>query len=61
MTTTNPASVDTQHAASNFAGQDFSAFAKASKEEADSIIANCNIKICIKLEDDAPHQPQPRL
>ena len=34
-----------------FAGQDFPAFAKAGKEEADSIIANCSIKICMKMED----------
>ncbi len=34
-----------------FAGQDLPAFEKASKEEAASIIANCNIKICMKLED----------
>lgn len=36
-----------------FAGQDLPAFEKASKEEAASIVANCNIKICMKLED--PH------
>jgi len=34
-----------------FAGQDFPAFKKASEEEAASIVANCNIKICMKLED----------
>ena len=34
-----------------FAGQDFPAFQKASKEEAASIGANTNIKICMKLED----------
>lgn len=34
-----------------FAGQDLPAFQKASKEEAASIGANCNIKICMKLED----------
>lgn len=34
-----------------FAGQDMPAFQKASKEEAASIGANCNIKICMKLED----------
>lgn len=34
-----------------FAGQDLPAFQKASKEEAASICANCNIKICMKLED----------
>lgn len=34
-----------------FAGQDLPAFQKASKEEAMSIGANCNIKICMKLED----------
>ncbi len=34
-----------------FAGQDLPAFQKASKEEAASITANCNIKICMKLED----------
>lgn len=34
-----------------FAGQDLPAFQKASKEEAASIVANCNIKICMKLED----------
>jgi intracellular multiplication protein IcmO len=36
-----------------FAGQDLPAFQKASKEEAASIGANCNIKICMKLEDPA--------
>jgi intracellular multiplication protein IcmO len=34
-----------------FAGQDLPAFQKAGKEEAASIGANCNIKICMKLED----------
>jgi len=34
-----------------FAGQDLPAFEKASKEEAASIGANTNIKICMKLED----------
>jgi intracellular multiplication protein IcmO len=34
-----------------FAGQDLPAFQKASKEEAASICANTNIKICMKLED----------
>jgi len=34
-----------------FAGQDLPAFKKASEEEAASIVANCNIKICMKLED----------
>lgn len=34
-----------------FAGQDLPAFEKAGKEEAASIVANCNIKICMKLED----------
>ena len=34
-----------------FAGQDKPAFQKASKEEAASIGANTNIKICMKLED----------
>lgn len=34
-----------------FAGQDLPAFEKASKEEAASIVANCNIKMCMKLED----------
>jgi intracellular multiplication protein IcmO len=34
-----------------FAGQDLPAFEKASKEEAASIVANCNIKIFMKLED----------
>jgi intracellular multiplication protein IcmO len=37
-----------------FAGQDLPAFQKASKEEASSIGANTNIKICMKLED--PHE-----
>lgn len=36
-----------------FAGQDLPAFQKASKEEAASIGANTNIKICMKLEDPA--------
>ncbi len=34
-----------------FAGQDYPAFQKASKEEAASIGANTNIKMCMKLED----------
>ncbi len=34
-----------------FAGQDLPAFQKASKEEAASIFANTNIKVCMKLED----------
>lgn len=34
-----------------FAGQDLPAFQKASKEEAASICANTNIKICMKMED----------
>lgn len=34
-----------------FAGQDMPAFEKASKEEAASIGANTNIKICMKMED----------
>jgi len=34
-----------------FAGQDLPAFQRASKEEAMSIGANTNIKICMKLED----------
>ncbi|MES2212026.1 MAG: TraM recognition domain-containing protein [Pseudomonadota bacterium] len=34
-----------------FAGQDLPAFQKVSKEEAASIVANTNIKICMKLED----------
>lgn len=34
-----------------FAGQDYPAFEKASKEEAMSTVANCNIKIFMKLED----------
>lgn len=34
-----------------FAGQDIPAFQKASKEEAASIFANTNIKMCMKLED----------
>lgn len=34
-----------------FAGQDLPAFQKVSKEEAASIGANTNIKICMKLED----------
>lgn len=34
-----------------FAGQDLPAFQKASKEEALSIGANTNIKVCMKLED----------
>lgn len=34
-----------------FAGQDLPAFQKAGKEEAASIGANTNIKICMKLED----------
>lgn len=34
-----------------FAGQDFQAFKKGSPEDAASIVANCAIKICMKLED----------
>lgn len=34
-----------------FAGQDLPAFQKASKEEAASIGANTNIKVCMKMED----------
>jgi intracellular multiplication protein IcmO len=34
-----------------FAGQDFQAFKKGSEEESYSIVANCAIKICMKLED----------
>lgn len=34
-----------------FAGQDYQAFKKGSAEEAASIVANCGIKICMKLED----------
>ncbi len=34
-----------------FAGQDYQAFKKGSADEAASIIANCGIKICMKLED----------
>lgn len=40
-----------------FAGQDLPAFEKASKEEAASIVANCNVKIFMKLEDpDSTYQ-----
>lgn len=35
-----------------FAGQDFPSFEKASKEEARSVVANTNIKISMKLEDE---------
>lgn len=34
-----------------FAGQDYQAFKKGSAEDAASIVANCGIKICMKLED----------
>ena len=34
-----------------FAGQDYQAFKKASPEDAASIVANCAVKICMKLED----------
>lgn len=34
-----------------FAGQDYQAFKKGSADEAASIVANCGIKICMKLED----------
>lgn len=34
-----------------FAGQDLPAFQKVSKEEAASIVANTNVKVCMKLED----------
>jgi intracellular multiplication protein IcmO len=36
-----------------FAGQDLPAFQRASKEEAASIGANTNVKICMKMEDPA--------
>jgi icmO len=35
-----------------FAGQDFAAFAATSKEEAESIVANCKIQICMALQDE---------
>lgn len=35
-----------------FAGQDYPSFEKSSKEEARGIVANTNIKICMKLEDE---------
>lgn len=34
-----------------FAGQDYPSFTKASKEEAEAIVANTTTKICMKLED----------
>lgn len=34
-----------------FAGQDFPSFKKGSEDEAKSVVANTNIKICMKLED----------
>ncbi|RMG23806.1 MAG: hypothetical protein D6732_24425 [Methanobacteriota archaeon] len=34
-----------------FAGQDYPAFERLVKEEAESIVANSNIKICMKLEE----------
>lgn len=34
-----------------FAGQDFQAFKKGSEPESHSIVANCAIKLCMKLED----------
>jgi intracellular multiplication protein IcmO len=34
-----------------FAGQDYPSFTKASKEEADAIVANTTTTICMKLED----------
>lgn len=34
-----------------FAGQDYPSFTKASKEEAEAIMANTTTKICMKLED----------
>lgn len=34
-----------------FAGQDYQAFKKGSADEAASIVANCGVKICMKLED----------
>ena len=34
-----------------FAGQDYQAFKKGSADEAASIVANCGLKICMKLED----------
>lgn len=36
-----------------FAGQDFQSFEKASKEEARAIAANTNIKVAMKIEDEA--------
>ena len=35
-----------------FAGQDFAAFAATSKEEAESIVANCKIQACMALQDE---------
>jgi intracellular multiplication protein IcmO len=34
-----------------FAGQDFPSFKKGSEDEAKSVVANTNIKVCMKLED----------
>lgn len=34
-----------------FAGQDFPAFTQGGKEEAQAIVANCNLQVCMKLQD----------
>lgn len=34
-----------------FAGQDYAAFKKGSEEDAESIVANCTIKICMKIDE----------
>lgn len=36
-----------------FAGQDYAAFSGPSKEEAESIVANCKIQICMALQDQS--------
>lgn len=35
-----------------FAGQDFPAFRQSGEDEAKAIVANCNIQICMKLQDE---------
>lgn len=34
-----------------FAGQDFAAFSASGKEEADAIVANCKLQVCMALQD----------
>lgn len=50
---TLPAQVRSLNMVCLFAGQDYQAFKRGDDLEAATIFANCTIKICLKLEDDA--------